>query len=139
MEATVDTTEARRRRRERITVAALFLLLTLFTAVEVHLLRLSAQLPFVNSIFFFGLMNLNVVLIMVMVFLVFRNAVKLILDERRGKLGSRLKTRLVFCFILFAIIPTVLLFAISALYIRSSFDQWFSVRVGGTLQRSIDV
>ncbi len=136
---TVDTAEARRRKRERITVVVLFGLLSIFTAVEVHLLRLSAQLPFVNSIFFFGLMNLNIVLIMVMVFLVFRNAVKLILDERRGKLGSRLKTRLVFCFILFAIIPTVLLFAISALYIRSSFDQWFSVRVGGTLQRSIDV
>ncbi len=139
MEIAVDTTEARRRRRERITVVALFLILTLFTAVEVHLLRLSAQLPFVNSIFFFGLMNLNIVLIMLMVFLVFRNAVKLILDERRGKLGSRLKTRLVFCFILFAIIPTILLFAISALYIKSSFDQWFSVRVGGTLQKSIDV
>jgi two-component system nitrogen regulation sensor histidine kinase NtrY len=136
---TVDSAEARRRKRERITVVVLFGLLSIFTAVEVHLLRLSAQLPFVNSIFFFGLMNLNIVLIMVMVFLVFRNAVKLILDERRGKLGSRLKTRLVFCFILFAIIPTVLLFAISALYIRSSFDQWFSVRVGGTLQRSIDV
>lgn len=139
MEPTVDTSETRRRRRERIAVVVLFGLLSLFTAVEVHLLRLSAQLPFVNSIFFFGLMNLNIVLIMLMVFLVFRNAVKLILDERRGKLGSRLKTRLVFCFILFAIIPTVLLFAISALYIKSSFDQWFSVRVGGTLQRSIDV
>ncbi len=139
MEALVDTAEAKRRRRERITVVVLFVVLSLFTAVEVHLLRLSSQLPFVNSIFFFGLMNINVVLIMVMLFLVFRNAVKLILDERRGKLGSRLKTRLVFCFILFAIIPTVLLFAISALYIRSSFDQWFSVRVGGTLQQSIDV
>ncbi len=131
--------ETKRRKRERITVIALFVLLMVFTSVEIYLLRLSAQLPFVNSIFFFGLMNLNIVLIMVMLFLVFRNAVKLILDERRGKLGSRLKTRLVFCFILFAIIPTVLLFAISALYIKSSFDQWFSVRVGGTLQRSIDV
>src|SRR3954471_17857981 len=112
MEATVDTTEARRRRRERITVAVLFLLLTLFTAIEVHLLRLSAKLPFVNSIFFFGLMNLNVVLIMLLLFLVFRNAVKLILDERQGKMGSRLKTRLVFCFVLFAIVPTVFLFTI---------------------------
>jgi two-component system, NtrC family, nitrogen regulation sensor histidine kinase NtrY len=139
MELLVDPSESRRRRRERITVVVLFAILTVFTGVEVHLLRLSAQLPFVNSIFFFGLMNLNIVLIMIMVFLVFRNAVKLILDERRGKLGSRLKTRLVFCFILFAIIPTILLFAISALYIKSSFDQWFSVRVGGTLQRSIDV
>ncbi|MBY0369842.1 PAS domain S-box protein, partial [bacterium] len=139
MDLTVDPSEAKRRRRERITVVVLFAILAVFTAVEVHLLRLSAQLPFVNSIFFFGLMNLNIVIIMLIVFLVFRNAVKLILDERAGRLGSRLKTRLVFCFLLFAIIPTILLFAISALYIKSSFDQWFSVRVGGTLQHSIDV
>jgi len=131
--------ESRRRRREKFVVFALIIFLSGFTALEVHLLRLSAQLPFVNSVFFFGLMNLNVVLIMLLLFLVFRNAVKLILDERRGKIGSRLKTRLVICFVLFAIIPTVFLFSISAFYIKNSFDKWLTLKVGGTLQRSIDV
>lgn len=135
----LDSSELKRRRRERWLVAGLLGLLFLLTGVEIHLLRVSNQLPFVNSIFFFGLMNLNIVLIMLMLFLVFRNAVKLVLDERKGRMGSRLKTRLVFCFLLFAIIPTVFLFTISALYIRSSFDQWFNIRIGGTLERSIDV
>lgn len=139
MEVSAEIRERSRRRRERIIVVVVFCVLVLFTAVEVHLLRLSAKLPFVNSIFFFGLMNLNIVLIMLLLFLVFRNAVKLILDERRGHTGSRLKTRLVFCFILFAIIPTVLLFTISAFYIKNSFDKWFSIKVEGTLQRSIEV
>jgi two-component system, NtrC family, nitrogen regulation sensor histidine kinase NtrY len=133
------TSETRRRRREKIAVVAIFFVLLVFTGVEVHLLRLSAKLPFVNSIFFFGLMNLNIVLIMLLLFLVFRNAVKLLLDERRGRIGSRLKTRLVFCFLLFAIIPTLFLFTISAFYIKNSFDKWFNARVGGTLQRSIEV
>src|SRR3954470_19851630 len=137
MEAILDIKEKQRRRRERIIVLVVTGFLIGFTAVEVHLLRLSAKLPFVNSIFFFGLMNLNIVLIMLLLFLVFRNAVKLILDERKGKMGSRLKTRLVFCFLLFAIIPTVLLFTISAFYIKNSFDKWFSIKVGGTLQHSI--
>ncbi|NBT59317.1 PAS domain S-box protein, partial [bacterium] len=131
--------ESKRRKRERIISIVIFGLVVAFTAVEIHLFRLSAKLPFVNSIFFFGLMNLNIVLIMVLLFLVFRNVIKLILDERRGRIGSRLKTRLVFCFTLFAIIPTVLLFSISAFYIKSSFDKWFNLRVGETLQRSIDV
>src|SRR3954469_22291714 len=134
-----DLQEAQRRRREKIIIFIVFGVLVAFTAVEVHLLRLSSKLPFVNSIFFFGLMNLNLVLIMLLLFLVFRNAVKLILDERQGKMASRLKTRLVFCFILFAIIPTVFLFTISAFYIKNSFDKWFSIKVGGTLQRSIEV
>jgi two-component system, NtrC family, nitrogen regulation sensor histidine kinase NtrY len=135
----LELAEQKRRRRERVTVGILLTMLILLAAVEVHLLRVSSQLPFVNSMFFFGLMNINILLIMVLLFLVFRNAVKLILDERRGKLGSRLKTRLVFCFLLFAVIPSVLLFSISAFYIRSSFDQWFSARIGETLQRSLDV
>lgn len=135
----LDRRELARRKRERLTVIVVVAVLVLFTAVEVHLLRMSLKLPFVNSIFFFGLMNLNIILIMLLLFLVFRNAVKLILDERRGKAGSRLKTRLVFSFILFAIIPTVLLFTISAFYIKNSFDKWFSIKVGGTLQRSLEV
>lgn len=139
MNDTVDIRESQRRRREKIIVLVLTVFLIGFTAIEVHLLRMSSKLPFVNSIFFFGLMNLNIVLIMLLLFLVFRNAVKLILDERKGKMGSRLKTRLVFCFILFAIIPTVFLFTISAFYIKNSFDKWFSIKVGGTLQRSIEV
>ena len=134
-----NSAEYRRRRRERITVVVLFVFLMAFTAVEIHLLKTSAQLPFVNSIFFFGLMNLNIILIMVLLFLIFRNVVKLVLDERRRKRGASLKARLVFCFVLFAIVPTVLLFSISAFYIRSSFDKWFNVRVEGALQRSIEV
>jgi two-component system, NtrC family, nitrogen regulation sensor histidine kinase NtrY len=137
--ASLDPKEQKRRRRERLIALTVFIVIVGFTAVEVHLLRLSSKLPFVNSIFFFGLMNLNIILIMLLLFLVFRNAVKLVLDERRGKLGSRLKTRLVICFTLFAIIPTVFLFTISAFYIKNSFDKWFNLKVGGTLQRSIEV
>ena len=131
--------EAKRRKRERILVVVLSLLLLFFTGFEVQMLRLSHRLPFVNSIFFFGLMNLNIVLIMVLLFLVFRNAVKMTLDSKRGKLGSKLRTRLVVCFLLFAIIPTMLLFTISAFYIKNSFDKWFNIKIGGTLQRSIEV
>ncbi len=135
----MENTELQRRRREKITGVLVFFFILLFTGIELYLLRLSSKLPFVNSIFFFGLMNLNVILIMLLLFLVFRNVVKLVLDERKGNVGSRLKTRLVYSFILFAIIPTILLFSISAIYIRNSFDKWFSVKIGSTLQKSIEV
>ncbi len=135
----LEPKEKARRKRERILVFLLTVTLVAFTLIEVHLLKVSSRLPFLNSIFFFGLMNLNLILIMLLLFLVFRNGVKLVLDERRGKIGAKLKTQLVFCFLLFAIIPTVFLFTISAFYIKSSFDKWFSVQVGDTLQRSLDV
>ncbi len=135
----LDINEQVRRRRDRIMVGVVVTLLAILTAIEVYLLRVSTALPFVNSIFFFGLMNLNIVLIMVLLFLVFRNGVKLILDERAGLFGSRLRTRLVFSFLLFSIVPTILLFTISALYIKSSFDKWFSIKISSTLERSIEV
>ena len=131
--------ETRRRKRERLIVALVSGLLLIFTGIEVQLLKVSSKLPIVNSVFFFGLMNINIVLIMVLLFLVFRNAVKMILDQRRGRIGSRLRTRLVVCFVLFAIIPTLLLFTISAFYIRSSFDKWFNLRVKSTLGKGIEV
>lgn len=134
-----ETHELKRRRREKIIAAGVFVTIIVFTATEVHLLKLSSKLPFVNSIFFFGLMNLNILLVMVLLFLVFRNALKMILDDRRGRLGSRLKTRLVVSFLLFATIPTLFLFTTSALYIKSSFDKWFNIKVEATLQRSIEV
>lgn len=137
--AQIEKKERRRRKRERIIALVLLVVLASFTWVEVFLLKLSSKLPFVNSIFFFGLMNVNIVLIMLLLFLVFRNAVKLVLDERRGKFGSKLRTRLVFSFTLYAIIPSVFLFSISAIYIKSSFDKWSNIKVGGTLQKSIDV
>ncbi len=132
--------EERRKKRERYAIIALVFLLLIIGTIEVQVLKTSVQLPFLSGVFFFGLMNLNIVLIMILLFLVFRNVVKLVLDETRKKKGKTLlKTRLVFSFILFALIPTFLLFLISALYIKSSFDKYFSIKAEGALKKSIDV
>lgn len=135
----MEKQEYQRRRREKIISVIIFTLIIILTAIEVHILKVSSKLPISSSIFFFGLMNLNIILAMILLFLIFRNALKLILDERRGKVGAKLKTRLVFSFLLFAIIPTIFLFTISAFYIKSSFDKWFNLRIGNAFQRSIDV
>ncbi|NQW45926.1 MAG: hypothetical protein HQ462_11045, partial [Deltaproteobacteria bacterium] len=61
-----DSHESKRRHRERVIAGVVLVTIIIFTAIEIHLLKLSAKLPFVNSIFFFGLMNLNVLLVMVL-------------------------------------------------------------------------
>ena len=91
-----------KRRRELILiffVAFLFLLLTWF---EVRLFGISQQLPFVHSIFFFGLVNFNIILFLFMAFMIFRNIVKTFV-ERRGKIfGSSLKSKLIVAFVAFS-------------------------------------
>ncbi len=110
-----------------------------FTNLALKLSKASSTLPFVNSIFFFGIVNLNLILLLVLVFLIFRNLSKLFLERRRGLLGSQLKAKLVAAFLSLSVIPTMTLFFISSLYINSSFDKWFSVKVGNTLQASLEI
>ena len=133
------TVETRKRKRETVAVLVLLFLFFLLTWFEFKLLGISQQLPFVHSIFFFGLVNFNIILLLLLFFLIFRNIVKVFV-ERRGKLiGSSLKAKLVAAFAAFASVPTALMFLISVFYINSSFDKWFSVRMMSVLKNSLEV
>ncbi len=119
----LDPRERRKRKREGIAIAFLAILFFVLTLSEFRLSKLSSTLPFVSSIFFFGLLNINVVILIALVWLVFRNIGKLFIERRRKILGARLKTKLVIAFLAFSIIPTLVLFVISAMYINSSFEK----------------
>lgn len=131
--------ERRKRRRERITILLVLLAIVFLSSLALKLSKLSSTLPFVNSIFFFGIINLNLILLAALVFLIFRNLSKLFIERRRGLLGSKLKTKLVLSFLTLSIVPTVVLFLISSFYINSTFDKWFSVKVSNTLQASLEI
>lgn len=135
----LEKDERRKRRREQVTMGVVLVAIVFFTNMALKLSKASSTLPFVNSIFFFGIINLNLVLLAVLVFLIARNLSKLFLERRRNLLGSKLKTKLVVAFLSLSIIPTITLFLISSLYINSSFDKWFSIKVGNTLQASLEI
>lgn len=131
--------EFKKRRREIILVLVVSFLFGLLTWFEIRLFATSQQLPFVHSIFFFGLVNFNIILLLLLLFMIFRNVVKVFV-ERQGKVfGSSLKAKLIAAFVAFSFIPTVLMFIISVFYINSSFDKWFSAKMAGVLKSSIEV
>jgi two-component system nitrogen regulation sensor histidine kinase NtrY len=135
----LEPREQRKRKRERILIVGLTFLVIALTLVEFKLSRISSSLPFVNSIFFFGLINFNIVIAVALLWLIFKNVGKIFLERRSRLLGSRLKTKLVTAFIGFSIIPTLTLFLISVLYINQSFDKWFSLKIQNTLQSSLEI
>lgn len=135
----LDSHEQKKRRREGILIVFLIGLFLVLTGAEFQLTKVSSTLPFVNSIFFFGLLNVNLIILIALVWLVFRNIGKLFIERRRRLLGSRLKTKLVIAFLGLSIIPTLVLFVISAMYINSSFDKWFSLKIQNTLQASLEI
>lgn len=131
--------EARKRRREAVVIIAVAFLFILLTYFEIKLFSISQTLPFVHSIFFFGLVNFNIILLLLLLFLIFRNVVKVFV-ERRGKIfGSSLKAKLIAAFVAFSSIPTVLLLFTSVFYINSSFEKWFSVKMASVLKSSLEV
>lgn len=138
-QSAVALQESKKRRREVVTVLVLGLLFLILTWFEFKLLGISQQLPFVHSIFFFGLVNFNIILLLLLFFLVFRNIVKVFVERRGRVIGSSLKAKLIAAFVAFASVPTGLMFLVSVFYINSSFDKWFSVRMASVLKNSLEV
>ncbi len=131
--------ETKKRKREAVTVIGLALVFLFLTWFEFKLLAISQQLPFTYSIFFFGLVNFNIILLLLLFFLIFRNFVKVFV-ERKGKIiGSSLKSKLIIAFTAFATVPMALMLMVALFYINNSFDKWFSVKMSGVLKNALEV
>ncbi|MBU0516267.1 MAG: HAMP domain-containing protein [Proteobacteria bacterium] len=131
--------ERKRRRREGIIIVLTLALIVVLTTIETQVVHLKSDLPITSSILVFGLINLNAILILLLLFLVVRNLVKLLFDRRRKILGARLKTKLVVAFITLSLVPTILLFFVSAQFIATSVEYWFSIRIERSLANAVEV
>lgn len=118
------------------------LLLTLVIGVVVFALvywqrPLNEEAYLGSNLVVFALVNLNIALLCVLLFLVGRNLAKVFLDRRKGILGSKLRLRLVLAFVVLTLVPsTILVFLASGLLTRAT-EGWFSspadVSVDGAL------
>lgn len=87
----------------------------------------------------FWLLNLDLVLVLMLVALVARQAVGLWAGRRRGLTTSRLHVRLVFLFSLLAAVPAILMAAFSAVFFYFGVHAWFSDRVSTAVNESLIV
>ncbi len=133
------TDSARRKKREIFLIVFAAILLIIIPQFEEHLFELTSQLPISNSIIALAVININILLVLLFLFLIFRNLFKLVLERRRGVPGSRLRSKLVGAFIALSLIPTMLLFFVSAGFISNSIDNWFNNQVEKALDESLDV
>jgi len=135
----VDIKEQRRRRRERILIIVTFFFIVALTYIESRLSSVESLIPFSHNVLIFGLININIILILLLIFLIVRNVVKLVYERRHGILGSKLRTKLVAAFVSLSLIPTVALFLVSVNFLSYSIDHWFDIKVGGALNMSLEV
>ena len=128
-----------RRRREGIIIMIILVVVALLTFAETRIIRFGADIPISNTILMFILININLLLLILLIYLVFRNLVKLLYDRRRKVMGAKLRTRLVVAFIVLSIAPTVVLFFFSINFITTSIEFWFNVPVEQALENSLRV
>ncbi len=135
----VQDADIRRRRREGILIIVILFVVALLTIVATRAIRFGADIPVSNTILMFILININLLLLILLIFLVFRNLVKLLYDRRRKVMGAKLRTRLVVAFIVLTLVPTVVLFFFSINFITTSIEFWFNVPVEQALENSLRV
>jgi two-component system nitrogen regulation sensor histidine kinase NtrY len=112
-------------------------LLGLLVLVEVVLRKSRDFSPdFLASVLLYGLTVLNLTLLLILVFVLGRNLVRVLLERRRGVLGARFRLRLVLVFLLMAVAPSLLIVVVGSDLIQQTVDRWFSVDVERILSSS---
>ncbi len=126
-----------KRKLIRRVIFVCILLIPFFTWLQSLLLKESIELPFNNNILIFALINVNVLLVLFVLFLVLRNLAELLFERRINQLGSKLKTKLIASFLSLTLIPTILLFFVSLQFVSTSMDYWFNASIEDSLTQSL--
>lgn len=135
----ISQDEHKRRRREWYIITAAAAAIFALTYIESHIASIGGNLPAATNVIVFGLININIILLILLVFLILRNFVKLIFERRSRIIGSRLRTRLIAAFVGLSIIPTFLLFFVVIGFINKSIEGWFGIRVEDSLRESLEL
>lgn len=131
--------DQRRRKRDYIIIATVVSIVTLISFLTVNTLQSNSDIPVSNMVLMFILININMLLVVLLIFLVFRNLVKLIYERRKKAEGSKLRTKLVATFIALTLLPSTVLFFFSLHFITSSIEFWFKIPIDQSLDNSLAV
>jgi two-component system nitrogen regulation sensor histidine kinase NtrY len=129
--------EPSRRRRNLLVISAFLLLVGVATAVNFEM-RVP-QLPLASNIVVFALFNLNLIVFLLLLVLLFRNLIKLWSERREKLIGAKFKTKLVLAFLSLAVVPGILIFLIASNFINKSIEGWFKPQVERPLDQALTV
>jgi two-component system nitrogen regulation sensor histidine kinase NtrY len=87
-----------------------------------------------SQVLLFVLWNINLLLILGIVFVLLRGIIKLVFERQRGMIGSRFRTKLVLTYVATSLVPVVILFVVATDLLRVSIDRWFTTPVRTILE-----
>ena len=129
--------EENRRKRNLVIIATFLLLIGGATAFDLGIF--APELPVASNIVIFALFNLNLIVLLLLILLLFRNLVKVWLERRQNAIGSRFRAKLVLAFLLLSVAPAGLIFVIASNFINKSIEGWFKPQVERPLDQALAV
>lgn len=134
------TSEEQKRHKRKLIRKVIVLCLCvipLFIWYQGYLLTSGDSTYFDTNILIFALININVLLVLFVLFLVLRNLAELLFERRINKVGRTLKAKLIASFLSLTLIPTILLFFVALQFVSTSMDYWFNANVESSLEESL--
>ena len=129
--------ETNRRKRNLLVILGFLVLVGGLSAVDLG--SFAPELPVASNIVIFALFNLNLVVFLLLLLLLFRNLVKLGFERRQKVIGARFKAKLVLAFLSLAVAPAILIFLIASNFINKSIEGWFKPQVERPLDQALSV
>ena len=88
---------------------------------------------------YYLLLTVNLVILVMLVFLIARQAWRLLRQLRQHVAGSRLTLRMVIIFVSLAVFPALVVYSFSIQFINRSIDSWFDVTVERALEDAMNL
>ena len=89
------------------------------------------------SIFF--LVNLNVIIILFIMLMIFRITAKIIAERSDKKFGSRLKSKVIIFSMIISVIPSFFIFTFAVTVINVAINKWFNAQIDYSLSSSLNI
>ncbi|MGL1930216.1 MAG: ATP-binding protein [Desulfotalea sp.] len=134
------TPEEQKRHKRKLVRRAIYLCLCvipLFIWYQTRLLQNNDSSFTDSNVFIFALININVLLVLLVLFLVLRNLAELLFEKRVNKIGRTLKTKLITSFLSLTLVPAILLFFVALQFVSTSMDYWFNSNIENSLEESL--
>ncbi len=103
----------------------LVVVLAVLSLIYYLIVRSTAPELATNKLMLFVLWYFDLLLILIILFVLFRNLFKLAVERHHRIFGSKLKTKLVSTYILLALVPGLLLFVYGSQLLQGWIDTWF--------------
>lgn len=127
--------------KKRNYIKTLFLALffvIIIIVVQLYYLKFS-NVEITTRFILIGILTINIVAILTLIFLVFKNLFKLH-NERKNKVpGYRFKSRLITTFVILILIPSMLLFAVAVSLSTDYINRFFSLPFKESLTNSVEL